>query len=110
MLAQAIPQCAYDPAHRALLFLNIRSYSGGARPWKSKAGLPSPSDGLVEVIAMDNVDVALLQLGGTGEAVCQAKKVATLGSPSFLISNLFRHRWRSRRRARCPCRWTASPS
>jgi len=59
----------------ALLFLNIRSYSGGARPWKSKAGLPSPSDGLVEVIAMDNVDVALLQLGGTGEAVCQAKKV-----------------------------------
>jgi len=59
----------------ALLFLNIRSYSGGARPWKSKAGLPSASDGLVEVIAMDNVDVALLQLGGTGEAVCQAKKV-----------------------------------
>jgi hypothetical protein len=24
---------------------------------------------------MDNVDVALLQLGGTGEAVCQARKV-----------------------------------
>lgn len=59
----------------ALLFLNIRSYSGGARPWKGKAGLPSPCDGLVEVIAMDNVDVALLQLGGTGESVCQARKV-----------------------------------
>ena len=28
-----------------------------------------------KVIAMDNVDVALLQLGGTGEAVCQARKV-----------------------------------
>ena len=28
-----------------------------------------------QVIAMDNVDVALLQLGGTGEAVCQARKV-----------------------------------
>ena len=26
----------------------------------------------LQVIAMDNVDVALLQLGGTGEAVCQA--------------------------------------
>ena len=25
----------------------------------------------LQVIAMDNVDVALLQLGGTGEAVCQ---------------------------------------
>lgn len=59
----------------ALLFLNIRSYSGGARPWKTKAGVSSPCDGLVEVIAMDNVDVALLQLGGTGEAVCQARKV-----------------------------------
>ena len=33
----------------ALLFLNIRSYSGGARPWKGKAGVPSPCDGLVEV-------------------------------------------------------------
>ena len=60
----------------ALLFLNIRSYSGGARPWKGKAGVPSPCDGLVEVIAMDNVDVALLQLGGTGESVCQARKVS----------------------------------
>jgi len=59
----------------ALLFLNIRSYSGGARPWKAKAMPSSPNDGLVEVIAMDNVDVALLQLGGTGMAVCQAKKV-----------------------------------
>jgi len=59
----------------ALLFLNIKSYSGGARPWKAKAMPPSPSDSLVEVIAMDNVDVALLQLGGTGMPVCQARKV-----------------------------------
>jgi len=59
----------------ALLFLNIRSYSGGTKPWKQKAGAQSPSDGLVEVIAMDNVDLALLNIGGTGEAVCQAKKV-----------------------------------
>jgi len=59
----------------ALLFLNIRSYSGGTRPWKPKAGVPSSSDGLVEVIAMDNVDLALLNIGGTGESICQAKKV-----------------------------------
>eukprot|EP00090_Calanus_glacialis_P004663 TRINITY_DN13516_c0_g1_i1.p1 TRINITY_DN13516_c0_g1~~TRINITY_DN13516_c0_g1_i1.p1 ORF type:complete len:399 (+),score=94.60 TRINITY_DN13516_c0_g1_i1:67-1263(+) len=59
----------------ALLFLNIRSYSGGARPWKQKSGAQSANDGLVEVIAMDNVDLALLNIGGTGESVCQAKKV-----------------------------------
>ena len=59
----------------ALLFLNIRSYSGGARPWKQKSGAQSANDGLVEVIAMDNVDLTLLNIGGTGESVCQAKKV-----------------------------------
>jgi len=59
----------------ALLFLNIKSYSGGTRPWKQKAGLQSTSDNLVEVVAMDNVDLALLNLGGTGEAICQARSV-----------------------------------
>merc|ERR1719312_410891 len=59
----------------ALLFLNIKSYSGGTKPWKAKAGAQSSNDGLVEVIAMDNVDLALLNIGGTGEAICQAKKV-----------------------------------
>ena len=49
----------------ALLFLNIKSYSGGTRPWKQKAGLQSTSDNLVEVVAMDNVDLALLNLGPT---------------------------------------------
>ena len=29
------------------LFLNIRSYSGGARPWKQKSGAQSANDGLV---------------------------------------------------------------
>ena len=55
----------------ALLFLNIKSYSGGTRPWKQKSGAQSSGDGLVEVVAMDNVDLALLNLGGTGESVCQ---------------------------------------
>lgn len=59
----------------ALLFLNIRSYSGGTKPWKQKAGNQSTSDNLVEVIAMDNVDLALLNIGGTGESVCQARSV-----------------------------------
>ena len=59
----------------ALLFLNIKSYSGGTRPWKQKAGVQSTCDNLVEVVAMDNVDLALLNLGGTGEAICQARSV-----------------------------------
>ena len=64
-----------DYGAHALLFLNIRSYSGGTRPWKPKEGAQSSSDGLIEVIAMDNVDLALLNIGGAGESVCQAKKV-----------------------------------
>jgi len=59
----------------ALLFLNIRSYTGGAKPWKKDAGNASPNDGLLEVIAMDNLELALLQVGGTGEAICQARAV-----------------------------------
>jgi len=59
----------------ALLFLNIRSFSGGTRPWKREAGTATSNDGLLEVIAMDNLDLALLQLGGTGEAICQARSV-----------------------------------
>jgi len=59
----------------ALLFLNIKSYSGGTRPWKHKSGVQSSGDGLVEVVAMDNVDLALLNLGGTGESICQAREV-----------------------------------
>ena len=39
-----------------------------------------------QVIAMDNVDVALLQLGGTGEAVCQARKVIVIVFIVIIIS------------------------
>ena len=31
----------------ALLFLNIKSYSGGTRPWKQKAGVQSTCDNLI---------------------------------------------------------------
>ena len=55
--------------------VNIKSYSGGTKPWKQKAGTQSTSDNLVEVVAMDNVDLALLNIGGTGESVCQARSV-----------------------------------
>ena len=69
-------------AAHALLFLNIRSYSGGARHRKQKSGSQSANNGLVEVIAMDNVDVSLLNIGGTGESMCQAEKVEIYTSRS----------------------------
>ena len=59
----------------AVLFLNINSYSGGTKPWKQKTGTQSTSDKLVEIIALDNVDLALLHMGGTGECLCQARSV-----------------------------------
>ena len=31
-------------------------------------------DGLLEIIALDNLDLALLHLHGTGKAICQCKK------------------------------------
>lgn len=61
----------------AILLLNIKSYSGGTRPWKQKPGGSdaSFSDGLIEVIALDNIDLPLLQIGGTGIPVAQARQV-----------------------------------
>ena len=60
----------------AVLFLNINSYSGGTKPWKqSSQRTQSTSDKLVEIIALDNVDLALLHMGGTGECLCQARSV-----------------------------------
>ena len=65
-----------DYGAHAILFLNIKNYSGGTRPWKARTGyVASPQDSLIEVIAMDNVDLALLHLGGTGVFICQARSV-----------------------------------
>lgn len=65
-----------DYGAHSILFLNIRNYSSGTRPWKQKSGyVASQNDGLIEVIALDNIDLALLHLGGTGVCLCQAKSV-----------------------------------
>ena len=65
-----------DYGAHSILFLNIKNYSGGTRPWKQKAGYnASPNDGLIEVIALDNIDLALLHIGGSGVFVCQASEV-----------------------------------
>ena len=31
------------------------------------------NDGLLEVVAIDNLDLAILKLGGSGQSVCQCK-------------------------------------
>lgn len=65
-----------DYGAHSILFLNIRNYSGGTKPWKQKTGyVASQNDGLIEIIALDNIDLALLHIGGTGVFVCQAREV-----------------------------------
>lgn len=61
-----------------ILFLNIKSYAGGTRPWKrndKNFKRPAMDDGMIEVIGLDNMDQAILQLGGSGVNICQCKKV-----------------------------------
>ena len=65
-----------DYGAHSILFLNIKNYSGGTRPCKQKScHVASQNDGLIEVIAMDNIDLALLHIGGTGVFICQAREV-----------------------------------
>jgi len=61
----------------SVLFLNIKSYAGGSRPWNTKSkGFQPPhlNDGLLEVVALDNLDLAILNIGGTGKSVCQCRQ------------------------------------
>ena len=32
---------------------------------------PDMNDGLLEVVAVDNLDLAILNIGGTGKSICQ---------------------------------------
>jgi hypothetical protein len=47
----------------SVLFLNIKSYAGGTRPWNRKNGNQDINDGLIEVVAIDNLDLAILHAG-----------------------------------------------
>ena len=61
-----------------VLFLNIKSYAGGTRPWRKgdrSYQKPAMDDGMIEVIGLDNMDQALLQVGGSGINICQCKSV-----------------------------------
>merc|ERR1711963_856534 len=66
----------------SVLFLNIKSYAGGTRPWNRKNGQQDMSDGLLEVVAIDNLDLAILHAGGSGASVCQCRRaVITTSKP-----------------------------
>jgi len=58
----------------SVLFLNIKSYAGGTRPWNRKNGEQDMNDGLLEVVAIDNLDLAILHAGGSGASVCQCRR------------------------------------
>ena len=57
----------------SVLFQNIKSYAGGTKPWNRKNGPQEINDGLMEVVAIDNLDLAILHAGGSGASVCQCK-------------------------------------
>ncbi|XP_040568365.1 eye-specific diacylglycerol kinase isoform X2 [Lepeophtheirus salmonis] len=66
----------------SVLFLNIKSYAGGTKPWNRKNGTQDIADGLLEVVAMDNLDLAILHAGGSGTSVCQCREaVITSNKP-----------------------------
>jgi hypothetical protein len=50
-----------------------QSYAGGTRPWNRKNGAQDMNDGLLEVVAIDNLDLAILHAGGSGASVCQCR-------------------------------------
>ncbi|CAB4054795.1 dgkA [Lepeophtheirus salmonis] len=76
----SIQTTAYG-AH-SVLFLNIKSYAGGTKPWNRKNGTQDIADGLLEVVAMDNLDLAILHAGGSGTSVCQCREaVITSNKP-----------------------------
>lgn len=58
---------------KALLLIR-QSYAGGTRPWNRKNGAQDMNDGLMEVVAIDNLDLAILHAGGSGASVCRCKK------------------------------------
>ena len=61
-----------------IVFLNIRSYSGGANPWGSQQGASRPAamdDGFIEVVGLFSAPtMAALQVGLTGKRICQCRK------------------------------------
>ena len=59
----------------SVLFLNIKSYAGGTRPWNRKNGNQDINDGLIEVVAIDNLDLAILH---AGEPQLKLVKMASL--------------------------------
>ncbi|KAF7262127.1 hypothetical protein EG68_00576 [Paragonimus skrjabini miyazakii] len=63
-----------------ILFLNIPKYGSGTLPWghaPATAGFKPPrvDDGLLEVIGLSSTTLALLQVGGHGDRICQCREV-----------------------------------
>lgn len=63
-----------------ILFLNIPRYGSGTLPWGQAppaAGFEQPriDDGLIEVIGLSSTTLAMIQVGGHGDRICQCRKV-----------------------------------
>ncbi|THD28390.1 Diacylglycerol kinase [Fasciola hepatica] len=63
-----------------ILFLNIPRYGSGTLPWGQAppaAGFEQPriDDGLIEVIGLSSTTLAMIQVGGHGDRICQCRTV-----------------------------------
>lgn len=105
-----------------IVFLNIKSYSGGANPWGSAQGASRPAtmdDGFIEVVGLFSAPtMGALQFGLTGSRICQCRKVVIKtkkplhcqvdGEPCYIVPSIMRISRRNQ--ARMLMRWKSRES
>ena len=72
----------------------IQSYAGGTHPWNKSWPEQNISDGLLEVVSIDNRDMAKLKAGGRGKNICQCRNavIITKNPVPMQVSILSIHR------------------
>ena len=105
-----------------IVFLNIKSYSGGVNPWGTARGAARPAamdDGFIEVVGLFSAPtMAALQVGIPGFRICQCRKAVVKarkavhcqvdGEPCYIAPSTFRISRRNQ--ARMLMRWKSRES
>lgn len=105
-----------------IVFLNIKSYSGGVNPWGTARGAARPAamdDGFIEVVGLFSAPtIAALQVGIPGSRICQCRKAVVRtrkalhcqvdGEPCYIVPSTFRISRRNQ--ARMLMRWKSRES
>jgi len=105
-----------------IVFLNIKSYSGGVNPWGTARGAARPAamdDGFIEVVGLFSAPtIAALQVGIPGSRICQCRKAVVRtkkalhcqvdGEPCYIVPSTFKISRRNQ--ARMLMRWKSRES